>query len=149
MPPVCEIAPAPKSSDPQHLQALAKANQVRLARAALKRAIAGGEVSVAEVVVEAPWESKTMSISELLASQHRWGRTRSRKFLSALGLGENKRLKTLTKRQRGLVARALEARPDEERHVVGLDPVDAVEEQALEGHRIEEHADSFEVAVPA
>lgn len=107
MPPVCTIAPAPKSSDPQHMQALARANQVRLARAALKRAIGGGEVSVAEVIVEAPWQSQTMSISELLASQHRWGRTRSRKFLSSLGLGENKRLDTLTKRQRVLVATAL------------------------------------------
>ena len=141
MPPVCSMPPAPKSSDPQHLQALARANQVRLARAALKRAIAGGEVSVAEVVVEAPWESKTMSISELLASQHRWGRTRSRKFLSALGLGENKRVKTLTARQRGLVATALQARPDEERHVVVRDehPVDAVQEQAIDDR----------VAVPA
>lgn len=141
MPPVCSMPPAPKSSDPQHLQALARANQVRLARAALKRAIAGGEVSVAEVVVEAPWESRTMSISELLASQHRWGRTRSRKFLSALGLGENKRVKTLTARQRGLVATALQARPDEERDVVVRDehPVDAVEEQAIDDR----------VAVPA
>jgi hypothetical protein len=141
MPPVCSMPPAPKSSDPQHLQALARANQVRLARAALKRAIAGGEVSVAEVVVEAPWESRTMSISELLASQHRWGRTRSRKFLSALGLGENKRVKTLTDRQRGLVATALQARPDEERHVVVRDkrPVDAVAEQAIDDR----------VAVPA
>ncbi|MFN2612759.1 MAG: hypothetical protein ABR536_05265 [Solirubrobacterales bacterium] len=109
------IAPAPKSSDPQHLQALARANQVRLARAALKRAIAGGAVSVAEVIVNAPWESQTMSISELLSSQHRWGRTRSRKFLSSLGLSENKRLDTLTQRQRELVATALQAREVEER----------------------------------
>lgn len=135
MPPVCSIAPAPKSSDPQHLQALARANQVRLARAALKRAIASGEVSVAEVIADAPWESRTMSISELLASQHRWGRTRSRKFLSCLGLGENKRLKTLTKRQRGLVATALQASPVEESDV-GEQPDVVVEERA-------------EVAVPA
>jgi hypothetical protein len=138
MPPVCSMPPAPKSSDPQHLQALARANQVRLARAALKRAIAGGEVSVAEVVVKAPWESRTMSISELLASQHRWGRTRSRKFLSALGLGENKRVKTLTDRQRGLVATALRARPEGESN-----------EDMLEERAIEEHADGAKVAVPA
>lgn len=112
--PTASIAPAPKSSDPQHLQALARANQVRLARAALKRAIASAERSVTEVVVEAPWESETMTISELLSSQHRWGRTRSRKFLASLGLTENKKLNTLTQRQRQLVARALQEREVEE-----------------------------------
>ena len=37
-----------------------------------------------------------MPISELLAAQRRWGRTRSRKFLGQLGLSENKRIGTLT-----------------------------------------------------
>jgi hypothetical protein len=116
--PLASIAPAPKDTDPQHLQALARANQVRLARAALKRQIAGGVCSVAEVIVDAPWESETMTISELLSSQHRWGRTRSRKFLSSLGLTENKKLNTLTDRQRQLVAAALHARVADERHEV-------------------------------
>ncbi len=114
--PLASIAPAPKDTDPQLLQALARANQVRLARAALKRAIAGGARSVSEVIVDAPWESQTMTISELLSSQHRWGRTRSRKFLSSLGLGENKKLNTLTQRQRGLVATALSTREATEDH---------------------------------
>jgi hypothetical protein len=114
--PLASIAPAPKSTDPQHLQALARANQVRLARAALKRQIACGQCSVAEVIVDAPWESETMTISELLSSQHRWGRTRSRKFLSSLGLTENKKLNTLTDRQRQLVAAALHARVEDDRH---------------------------------
>ncbi len=48
-----------------------------------------------------------MSISELLSSQRRWGRTRSRKFLVGLALGENKRIGTLTPRQRMLLASAL------------------------------------------
>jgi hypothetical protein len=114
--PLASIAPAPKSTDPQHLQALARANQVRLARAELKRQIGRGQRSVAEVIVDAPWESETMTISELLSSQHRWGRTRSRKFLSSLGLTENKKLNTLTERQRQLVAAALHARVADEGH---------------------------------
>jgi hypothetical protein len=116
--PLASIAPAPKDTDPQHLQALARANQVRLARAEMKRSIAAGRCSVAEVIVDAPWESETMTISELLSSQHRWGRTRSRKFLSSLGLTENKKLNTLTDRQRQLVAAALDSRVAEERHEV-------------------------------
>ena len=96
--------------EPQHMQALARANRVRLARAALKRAVAAGERRVAEIILESPWEADSMSISELLSAQRRWGRTRSRKFLSELALSENKRLETLTRRQRLLLAAALDAK---------------------------------------
>jgi len=41
------------SSAPQHLQALERANAVRLARAALKRAVAAGEVA-AQTGADAP-----------------------------------------------------------------------------------------------
>ena len=51
-----------------------------------------------------------MTISELLTSQRRWGRTRARKFLSPLSLNENKRLGTLTARQRNLLSAELAAR---------------------------------------
>ena len=101
------MAPAQNQTAPQHLQALARANRVRLARAALKRSVASGERSVDEVILECPWECESMSISELLSSQRRWGRTRSRKFLVALALSENKRIGTLTPRQRMLLASAL------------------------------------------
>lgn len=92
---------------PQHMQALARANRVRLARAELKRSIARGDVEVGSVIRECPWETESMSLAELLASQRRWGRTRARKFLQALSLSENKRLGTLTERQRTMLARAL------------------------------------------
>ena len=38
----------------QHLRALAYANEVRLARAEMKRQIAAGELPAAEVVLESP-----------------------------------------------------------------------------------------------
>ena len=43
-------------SSPQHMLALQRANRVRLARAALKRKIAAGDVDPAEVVLSCPWE---------------------------------------------------------------------------------------------
>jgi hypothetical protein len=95
---------------PQHMQALARANRVRLARAELKRSIARGEVDVENVIRECPWETESMTLAELLTSQRRWGRTRARKFLQALAISENKRLGTLTPRQRGLLANALAAK---------------------------------------
>jgi len=95
---------------PQHLQALERANRVRLARAALKREIASGGVSAADVVRDCPWETETMPLSELLASQRRWGRTRVRKFLQTVSLSEQKRLGSLTSRQRVLLTDHLEAK---------------------------------------
>jgi hypothetical protein len=92
---------------PQHMQALARANRVRLARAELKRSIARGDVEVADVVRDCPWETESMTLAELLTSQRRWGRTRARKFLIGIALSENKRLGTLTSRQRALLCAEL------------------------------------------
>jgi hypothetical protein len=85
---------------PQHMQALAQANKVRLARAELKRQVADGELSVADVVLECPWEAESMTIADLLMSQHRWGRTRCRRFLVQLSMNETKTIGTMTDRQR-------------------------------------------------
>jgi len=106
------IAPAQMTAvqAPQHMQALARANRVRLARAELKRSIARGDVEVAEVVRECPWETESMTLAELLTSQRRWGRTRARKFLQSLSLSENKRVGTLTPRQRTLLSTTLTTR---------------------------------------
>jgi hypothetical protein len=89
------------------MQALARANRVRLARAELKRSIARGDVEASEVVRDCPWETESMTLAELLTSQRRWGRTRARKFLLGVALNENKRLGTLTPRQRALLSTAL------------------------------------------
>jgi hypothetical protein len=92
------------------MQALERANRVRLARAELKRSIARGDVEASEVVRDCPWETESMTLAELLTSQRRWGRTRARKFLLGVALSENKRLGTLTARQRALLAAALSER---------------------------------------
>jgi len=98
---------------PQHMEALARANRVRLARAELKRAIQAGQEEAATVVLTCPWEVDTMTVGELLRSQRRWGRARARKFLVSLALNENRQIGRLTERQRVLLARelAVKARP--------------------------------------
>ncbi len=108
---IAPASPRPTATPtPQHMQALARANRVRLARAELKRSIGRGEVDVAEVIRDCPWETESMTLAELLTSQRRWGRTRARKLLQALALNENKRLGTLTPRQRTLLTSALSPR---------------------------------------
>ena len=98
---------ATSSQVPQHLRALEQANEVRVARAELKRRVGTGSVTVGEVIGDCPWQAETMSISELLMSQQRWGRVRCRRLLLSLELPENKRVGTLTGRQRGALVDAL------------------------------------------
>ena len=120
-----DAAPAP-----QHLRALEQANRVRLARAELKRRVAMQQTCVVEVIVECPWEAESMSISDLLMSQRRWGRARCRRLLVSLGIPENKRLGTFTERQRGLLAAMLSAK-----YAVGRSPDGAEAKPAFDRGR--------------
>lgn len=101
------IAPA----RPQHLRALQRANEVRLARAELKRRVAEGELTASEVVLDVPWETESMAIADLLMSQRRWGRTRCRRFLASVPLSETKTIGSMTERQRRAVASQLGTLP--------------------------------------
>jgi hypothetical protein len=95
----------------QHLRALAQANRVRLARAELKRQVAEGETPVADVVLSCPWEAESMTISDLLMSQHRWGQTRCRRFLASIPMSETKTIGSMTDRQRRALASTLAGDP--------------------------------------
>ncbi len=96
------------ATTPQHMRALEQANRVRLARAELKRQVADGETTVAEVVRTCPWAVERMAIAELLMSQHRWGRQRCRRFLAQFPLSETKTVGSMTERQREALAAGLE-----------------------------------------
>ena len=52
------MAPAP-----QYMRALERANQVRLARAELKRKVATNEIDVADVILACPWEADSMAVA--------------------------------------------------------------------------------------
>ena len=92
---------------PQCLAALERANDVRLARAQLKRRVRAGRLAAAEVVLTSPWQTRTMSVGELLMSQRGWGRVRARRLLLSLAVPENKQVGTLTDRQRVALAAVL------------------------------------------
>ncbi len=94
------LAPA----GPQYMRALERANKVRLARAELKRRVSTGELAVAEVILDCPWEAESMAVADLLMSQRRWGQTRCRKFLSQVPMSEKKSLGSMTERQRHTLA---------------------------------------------
>jgi len=91
------------------MRALERANEVRLARAELKRRVAMGEIDVAEVILECPWQADSMAVADLLMSQRRWGQTRCRKFLAQLPMSENKTVGSMTERQRCSLAGMLDS----------------------------------------
>jgi hypothetical protein len=94
---------------PQYMRALERANQVRLARAELKRKVAAAEIDVTDVILDCPWEASSMAIGDLLMSQRRWGQMRCRKFLIQVPITEMKTIGSMTERQRLKLAQLLRA----------------------------------------
>jgi hypothetical protein len=106
-------ATATAARGPQHMRALERANEVRLARADLKRRIADGQLRAADVILTSPWEAESMAVADVLMSQRRWGRTRARRLLAGIQMSETKTLGSMTDRQRRAVALAVaDAGPD-------------------------------------
>jgi hypothetical protein len=62
-------------------------------------------------VLDCPWEAESMSIADLLMSQHRWGRTRCRRFLMSIGMNETKKIGSMTERQRHALAARMGGEP--------------------------------------
>ena len=108
------------TKEPQRLRALGRANEVRLARAELKRRIAHGDVSAAEVILAPPVEAINWAVGDLLMSQRRWGSTRCRKFLVRADINETKPVGSLTDRQRRLLAGQLGGQTVRELALVGV-----------------------------
>ena len=84
----------------QPLQALQRANRIRIARSELKTRIAAGELSAAEMILSCPPELRSLSLADLLATQRGWGEVRSRALLAQVALREDKSIGSLTDRQR-------------------------------------------------
>ena len=97
------IAPA----GPQYMRALERANQVRLARAELKRRVAMNE-SLRRGDHGLPLGGREHGVGDLLISQRRWGQTRCRKFLAQVPMSEKKTIGSMTDRQRRTLAAMLE-----------------------------------------
>jgi len=110
----CYTTDAAPVADPQRMRALERANEIRLARAELKRRIADGEVSVVDVLLDVPDHAVNWAVADLLMSQRRWGESRCRKFLWRNRINETKNVGALTERQRRLLAEQLESCPSRE-----------------------------------
>jgi hypothetical protein len=99
-------------TQPQHLVALADANRIRLARAALKRAIKKGEVRVSEVLLsEIPDWLETMPVEALCLASPRVGKYRVYPVLHQVPTHPHSHVGFLTIRQRWVLAELSEKWP--------------------------------------
>ena len=94
------------TQEPHHLRALARANEIRLGQAALKKEIWTGALPIAEALHDE--RAQRMPVGMFLTAQRRWGVQRTRRLCVRLMIPENKRLCELTVRQRGVLELALE-----------------------------------------
>ncbi len=92
--------PSGKGSQPQHLEALARANASKAARARLRRRIAAREVDLSEVIEHPPAGLETMPLKDVLIAQRGWGPDRAMRVLNAIGIEARRPLSALSEAER-------------------------------------------------
>ena len=90
----------PPRSREQRLRALAKANDVRLARAQLKRQLSAGSLELAELLAGPPPCAETAKLRDLLLAVPRMGPAKVRRTLTHCRIAESKTVAGLSDRQR-------------------------------------------------
>lgn len=90
----------PTRSHEQRLDALQRANEVRVARAQLKRHLAAGERRLDELLDQVPEFARGAKIFDLVRAVPKLGPVRARQLLVHCGISETKTVGGLTERQR-------------------------------------------------
>jgi len=102
------------------MTALARANEIRLARSRVKRDLRAGRLTLADAL-EHP-AVQTMTLAALLDAQERWGDVRVTAFLARLSISPSRRIGDLTPRQRQTVL-APKPAPPLDKDVTAFRPV--------------------------
>ena len=96
-----------EEGQPQHMAALAKANEIRIKRAAIKKDLKTGDLSIIDLLKNPPPEIENVALFDLLMCLRRWGRMRTLNLLTSLPISEDKRIGALTDRQKKQLIRLL------------------------------------------
>jgi hypothetical protein len=97
---VSEPASTPGWRRQQRLQALAKANDIRVAHAQLKKELARGTVQITGILTQPPDYTANLQLSKLLRAVPGYGRARVARILAKTCISESTWLAGLTYRQR-------------------------------------------------
>jgi len=104
-------ASVPGRSREQRLRALKRANEIRTARAQLKRQLAAGEIELAQILAQPPACARTARVRDLLLALPRIGSVKAGRILARCGIAHSKTLAGLSDRQRAELATSSSANP--------------------------------------
>src|SRR5246500_5346241 len=91
---------APERSLNQRMDALARANQIRIKRAQLKRDLKAGRVSIHDLLLEPPEYVETAKVFDMLLAVPKYGRVKVNKVLVQCRISPSKTIGGLSQRQR-------------------------------------------------
>jgi len=93
-------AQAPARSRDQRMDALRRANDIRVRRAQLKRDLKDGRISVDEVLSNPPDYVETAKVFDILMAVPKFGRVKAARFLNQCRISQSKTVGGLSDRQR-------------------------------------------------
>ena len=94
------LTSTPSRSLDQRLDALERANRIRVSRAKLKRSIKSGEVGFDRVLLDPPAYVLTAKVYDMLLAVPRLGRVRATRLLAQCRISHSKTIGGLSDRQR-------------------------------------------------
>ena len=93
-------AQAPVRSLDQRMEALKRANDIRVKRAQLKRDLKSGAVSIEKILSDPPEWVSTAKVFDMLMAVPKFGRVKAARFLNQCRISQSKTVGGLSERQR-------------------------------------------------
>jgi hypothetical protein len=93
-------AQAPLRSLDQRMEALKRANDIRVRRAQLKKDLKSGAVNIEEVLKNPPEYVSTAKVFDMLMAVPKFGRVKAGRFLNTCRISQSKTVGGLSDRQR-------------------------------------------------
>src|SRR3954454_20570003 len=93
-------AQAPARSLDQRMEALKRANDIRVRRAKLKKDLKDGTVEIEGVLMSPPAYVETAKVFRMLMAAPKFGRVKAARFLNQCRISQSKTVGALSERQR-------------------------------------------------
>ena len=93
-------ATAPVRSLDQRMEALARANDIRVKRAQLKKDLKSGDASIEQILRDPPEYVSTAKVFDMLMAVPKFGRVKATRFLNQCRISQAKTVGGLSERQR-------------------------------------------------
>ena len=100
MSPTKTQAQAPARSLDQRMEALKRANDIRVKRAKLKKDLKDGQVSIDVILRDPPEYVSTAKVFDMLMAVPKFGRVKAARFLNQCRISQSKTVGGLSERQR-------------------------------------------------